>query len=350
MTEPITYREAGVDIEAADEALRLARAHIRSTFTPLVVSDLGTFGAMFRFPAGQYRDPVLVASTDSVGTKLKIAFATGIHDTVGADLVNHCVNDILVQGARPLFFLDYLGMGKVVPETVAAILAGLAAACRETGTALIGGEIAELPGIYQPGEYDLAGTIVGVVEGEQVLTAERVRPGDALLGLASDGLHTNGYSLARKVLLVAAGMPLEAQVPELGRTLAQELLRPHRGYGPAVWPLLASGDIHGMAHITGGGIPDNLRRALPEGCRAVVDGAAWPVPPIFRLIGRLGRVPTPDWYRTFNLGIGFILVVKAGQADTLAAALTGAGETVYRIGSIESGPREVIIERPQASV
>jgi len=350
MTEPITYREAGVDIEAADEALRLARAHIRSTFTPLVASDLGTFGAMFRFPAGQYRDPVLVASTDSVGTKLKIAFATGIHDTVGADLVNHCVNDILVQGARPLFFLDYLGMGKVVPETVAAILAGLAAACRETGTALIGGEIAELPGIYQPGEYDLAGTIVGVVEGDQVLTGERVRPGDALLGLASDGLHTNGYSLARKVLLEAAGMPLEAQVPELGRTLAQELLRPHRGYGPAVWPLLASGDIHGMAHITGGGIPDNLRRALPAGCRAVVDGAAWPVPPIFRLIGRLGRVPTGDWYRTFNLGIGFILVVKAEQADTLAAALTGAGETVYRIGSVESGPREVIIERPQASV
>ena len=350
MPEPITYRDAGVDIDAANQALELARAHIRSTFTPLVATDIGTFGAMFRFPSADYQEPLLVASTDSVGTKLKIAYATGLHDSVGADLVNHCVNDILVQGARPLFFLDYVGIGKVVPETIVALISGLAQACRQTGTALIGGEIAELPGIYQVGEYDLAGTIVGVVERARALDPSAVRPGDLLLGLASHGLHTNGYSLARQVLLEVAALPLHQEVPELGHTLAQELLRVHHCYGPALWPLLSQGGIHAMAHITGGGIPDNLCRALPERCRAVVDASAWPVPPICRLIARLGHVPPDDLYRTFNMGIGFILIAAPERAEALTQALTGQGEAVYRIGRIEAGPREVTIRQAAPAV
>lgn len=346
MPDPITYRDAGVDIEAADEALRLARPDIRSTFNPLVATDVGTFGAMFRFPAEQYREPLLVASTDSVGTKLKVAFLTGRHGTVGEDIVNHCVNDILVQGARPLFFLDYLGVGKVVPAVIAALIHGLSKACRETGTALIGGEIAELPGVYKVDEYDLAGTIIGAVERAAAFTGERVEPGDALLGLASTGLHTNGYSLARKVLLEVAGLSLDAVLPELGRSLADELLTVHRCYGPSIWPLLADPGLHAMAHITGGGIPDNLRRALPAGCRAVVDGSAWPAPPICRLIGRLGNVPTGDLYRTFNMGIGFIVVCASNKAGELARLLRASGETVYEIGHIEHGPEEVIIDKP----
>jgi len=350
MGKPITYRDAGVDIDAMDEALRLSREAIRSTFNPLVATDVGTFGAMFRFPQQEYRNPLLVASTDSVGTKLKIAFLTGIHNTVGRDIVNHCVNDILVQGARPLFFLDYIGTNKVVPQVIAQVISGLAAACREVGTALIGGEIAEMPDLYHPGEYDLAGTIIGVVERERALTPQAVRPGDVLLGLASNGLHSNGYSLARKVLLEMARLPLDEEMPVLGRTLAQELLRVHRCYGPVIWPLLASGEIHGMAHITGGGIPDNLRRALPEGCRAVVDAAAWPVPPIFTLIASKADIPTPDCYRTFNMGIGFVLVVAAQAADRLEDALAAAGEQVYRLGWVEAGAREVMLTGTPGSV
>jgi phosphoribosylformylglycinamidine cyclo-ligase len=344
--ERITYRDAGVDIDAANEAVLRMREHIRSTFTPGVLNDVGSFGGMFAL-AGLtgLQNPVLVSSIDGVGTKLKVAIAVGKHDTIGRDLVNHCINDILVQGARPLFFLDYFATGKLLPTVVVDVVKGLAEGCRETGCALIGGETAEMPGLYIEGDYDLAGCIVGIVDRDRIVTGGRIEPGDTLVGLASSGLHTNGYSLARRILLDAGenSLSLYEHLPSLGRTLSEELLMTHRCYAPTVLPLLDEFDIKGMAHITGGGFYDNIPRILPANCSATIERRTWPIPPIFSLIQERGNVPEPEMFRTFNMGIGFILVVPADQAPLLAHRLNALGESAYILGNIHRGVREVDI-------
>jgi phosphoribosylformylglycinamidine cyclo-ligase len=339
-TNSYTYRDAGVDIDAGERAVQLMKAHVRRTFTPSVLADLGSFGAMFAPDFTGIAQPVLVASADGVGTKVKVAIATGRHTTVGQDLVNHCINDILVQGARPLFFLDYYAVGKLDPLVAAQVVEGLSIACAAAGCALIGGETAEMPDLYTPGEYDLAGFIVGLVDRGKVLTGAEIRPGDAVLGLASNGLHTNGYTLARKLMFEVAGHAPDDMLP-WGRTVADELLRVHRCYAPAILPLLADNLILGMAHITGGGLPGNLVRSLPEGCRAVLDATSWETQPIFTYLGKVGNVPRHDIYRTFNMGVGMALVARADQADALAERLTAVGETVWRIGEITASTRGV---------
>ncbi len=335
------YARAGVDIDAAMDAVGRMKAHIKTTLTPGVLTDVGSFGGMFALSAlGPLQEPVLVSSIDGVGTKLKIAFATGRHDTVGKDLVSHCVNDILVQGARPLFFLDYFGTGKLEPGVAAAVVKGLADGCREAGCALIGGETAEMPGLYAAGEYDLAGCIVGLVERTKIVNGAHVQPGDVLIGLASDGLHTNGYSLARQALLEDAQLSLTAPVPELGGvtlggvTLGEALLWPHRCYAPAVLPLLdlSPAPIKAMAHITGGGFVDNIPRVLPAGIGVQIDEGAWDVPPLFRLIQEKGGVSKAEMFRVFNMGIGFVLIVTPNLADETLARLKASGETAYRLG------------------
>lgn len=333
------YARAGVDIDAATDAVRRMKAHILQTVTPGVLTGVGSFGGMFALSAlGQLSDPVLVSSVDGVGTKLKIAFATGRHDTVGRDLVSHCVNDILVQGARPLFFLDYFGTGRLDPSVAADVVKGLADGCRAAGCALIGGETAEMPGLYAPGEYDLAGCIVGLVERARVVDGSGVRPGDVVLGLASDGLHTNGYSLARQALLEDARMSLDAPVPELGGvTLADALLWPHRCYAPAVLPLLETHSVKAMAHITGGGFVDNIPRVLPPGVGVRIDKSAWEVPPLFRLIQERGGVGEAEMFRVFNMGVGFVLIVAPGAADETMTRLTNAGERVCVLGEAVPG-------------
>ena len=339
-----TYADAGVDIEAGTEAVQQMKAHLRSTFTPNVLADVGTFGGMFALDAADLNnEPVLVSSIDGVGTKLKIAFALNRHDSIGRDLVSHCVNDILVQGARPLFFLDYFGTGKLAPSVAAEVVKGLADGCRAVGCALVGGETAEMPGMYQSGEYDLAGCIVGLVQKNKIIDGRRVAVGDSLVGLASDGLHTNGYSLARHVLLEMAGLSLEDFIPELGKTLGDELLAPHRCYAPAVLPLLDTFDIHAIAHLTGGGFYDNIPRALPSDCQAVVDRRSWTPAPIFQLIQQLGGVPDSEMFRTFNMGIGLVLVVPAEQALFVVEQLNASGENSAIIGSIIRGSHEVQI-------
>ena len=309
--------------------------------TPGVLTDVGSFGGMFALSAlGTLQDPVLVSSIDSVGTKVMIAFLTGRHDTIGRDLVNHCVNDILVQGARPLFFLDYLGVGRINPEVAADVVKGLAEGCRAAGCALIGGETAELPGLYQPDDYDLAGCIVGMVERDRIVDGAGVAPGDVVLGLASEGLHTNGYSLARQALLEDARMALDAPVPELGGvTLGDALLWPHRCYAPAVLPLLdrSPAPVKAMAHITGGGFVDNIPRVLPPGVGVQIDRGAWDVPPLFRLIGDKGGVSEAEMFRVFNMGIGFVLIVAPDAADETLARLRAAGETACRLGEAVAG-------------
>jgi phosphoribosylformylglycinamidine cyclo-ligase len=318
------YKGSGVDIDAGNETVRRIRLLARSTFTPGVLSDIGSFGGLFRLEPGRFQDPVLVSSADGVGTKLKVAFRANRHDTVGADLVNHCVNDILVQGARPLFFLDYLATGRLAPDVAESIVGGIAAACRENGCALLGGETAEMPGMYADGEYDLAGFIVGVVERARIVDGRRIAAGDVLIGLPSSGLHTNGYSLARRIAFDLLRMEVDSHVGELGQTLGAALLATHRSYLPDIQPLLDAGRIRGMAHITGGGITDNLPRVLPEGTAAVVNLDSWEVPPVFRWLQRGGNVPIEDMLRTFNMGIGLILVAARGDAELLAGSLAGA--------------------------
>ena len=308
-----------------------------------MVSDVGTFGAMFALSDWAGGDSLLVSSVDSVGTKLMVAALMNSHTTVGQDIVNHCVNDILAQGARPLFFMDYIAAGKLTPGFIAEVLQGLVTGCKEAGCALIGGETAELPGVYEEGQYDLVGFIAGVVERSRAVQGDRVQPGDVLIGLASDGLHTNGYSLARKLFFEVAGMSVDQYVAELNRTLGEELMRVHRCYAPAVLPLLEEVEVRGMAHITGGGIPDNLVRCLPEGCRAVVERGSWHVPAIFDLIQDLGRVTEEEMYHTFNMGVGFVLVVPEKAAEEAASKLSARDETAYRIGRIESGERGLVI-------
>jgi phosphoribosylformylglycinamidine cyclo-ligase len=328
-----TYAAAGVDIAAADRAKGRIKRLARATFNSNVLAEIGGFGGLFQLPRG-YRQPVLVSSADGVGTKLKVAFATGVHDTVGRDLVNHCVNDILVQGAEPLFFLDYIAVGKMVPATVAALIEGLSRGCRENGCVLIGGETAEMPGFYAPGEYDLAGCIVGIVERRALLTGAGIRPGDALIGLRSAGLHTNGYALARKLLFETARYRPSTRVKELGMTVGEALLAEHRSYLPLLRPLLKAQRLRGMAHITGGGIGGNLPRILPRGCAAEVRMSAWERPPLFRLLQRMGEVPEADMRRTFNLGIGMILVVAPGERAAVERHLRRHGEEPIPLGQI----------------
>jgi phosphoribosylformylglycinamidine cyclo-ligase len=339
------YAQAGVDIDAASDAVGRMKAHILSTRTPGVVTDIGSFGGMFALSAlGPMRDPLLVSSIDGVGTKLKIAFATGRHDTIGCDLVWHCVNDILVQGARPLFFLDYFGTGKLSPEVAADVVKGLAEGCRSVGCALIGGETAEMPRLYQPGEYDLAGCIVGIVEREDVIDGSHVQPGDAVLGLASSGLHTNGYSLARQVLLHDCALPLDQPIQELGGIpLAEALLWPHRCYAPSILPLLPNQAIHAMAHLTGGGFIDNIPRVLPHGIGVQIRTDSWEIPPLFQFIQKRGGISEAEMFRVFNMGIGFILIASPEAADGLVRQLTDAGETVTRLGTAIPGDGVIFI-------
>jgi len=340
-TKRIRYRDAGVNIDEADRTVGAIKKMAQRTFTPGVLTDIGTFGACFSLTG--WKKPVLVSSVDGVGTKLKIAFLTGRHDTIGQDLVNHCVNDIAVQGAVPLFFLDYLAVGKLDAEVAASVVSGISRACRENGCALIGGETAEMPGLYTGGEYDLAGTIVGAVEKRDLITGRTIRAGDVLIGLPSTGLHTNGYSLARKLLFEIAGYQPNTWRHELGTTVAEELLKIHRSYLKPMRALISAGLLKGAAHITGGGITDNTPRMLPSQLAAAIEVAAWPVPPIFSLLRDIGNMPEDDWRRTLNLGIGMIFAV--GEKDAMAAErlLKRMEEPHYTVGRViklrRGGPR-----------
>jgi phosphoribosylformylglycinamidine cyclo-ligase len=335
------YRQAGVNIDAGNETVRRIRSIARSTFTSGVLSDIGSFGGLFQLNTDRYRDPVLVSSADGVGTKLKVAFMTGRHDTVGADLVNHCVNDILVQGAEPLFFLDYLATGRLSPEVAEQVVAGVGRGCRENGCALIGGETAEMPGFYADGEYDIAGFIVGVVERSKIIDGGGIAPGDVLLGLPSAGLHTNGYSLARHVLFERAGLTPDSFVPALGATVGDTLLAPHRSYLATLRPLVDAGLVKAMAHITGGGITENLPRVLPDGCAATVDRLSWAVPPVFQLIQQHGDIAVDEMYRAFNMGIGMVVVVAATETGRALELLDRGGEHAVGIGRIVAGGHDV---------
>ena len=333
----IDYRASGVDIDAGNETVRRIKSLAKSTFTPGVLSDIGSFGGLFALDRAKYTEPVLVASTDGVGTKLKVAFMTGKHDTIGADLVNHCVNDVLVQGAEPLFFLDYLATGRLSPDVAEQVIAGVARGCKENGCALLGGETAEMPGFYADGEYDIAGTIVGVVEKPKVIDGRTIVPDDALIGLPSAGLHTNGYSLARSVFFDLLGFKSDTYVPELGATAGDALLAPHRSYLKAVRPLLEAGLIKGMAHITGGGITENLPRTLPSGTAAEVDRRAWAVPAIFSLLQKRGGIAENEMLRAFNMGIGLVICTGRPSESRVLHMLKAAGEAPIVIGRVVKG-------------
>jgi len=333
----ITYAGSGVDIKAGDKAVERIKKLARETFNSQVLTEIGSFGGFFKPDLVGIKNPVFISSTDSVGTKLKLAFMTNKHDTVGEDLVNHCVNDILVHGAKPLFFLDYIAVGKLKPEVVAEVVFGISRACKATGTALIGGETAELPGFYHPGEYDLVGFVVGMVDQSKIIDGSAIQSGDVCLGLPSNGLHTNGYTLARKVAFEIAGLKPSDMIEELGTTIDKALMEIHRCYAPVVRPLLEKYNIHGMAHITGGGIPGNLKRVLPSSLEAVITKGSWPVLPIFDYLKKVGNIDPGDTYSTFNMGIGFILVVAEQDADEIIKDLKEAGETAYHIGEIKRG-------------
>lgn len=339
--KPITYSDAGVDIDAATRATDKIKELAKRTFNSRTLSEIGSFGGMFDGAFPQMRQPVLVASADGVGTKLKIAFLTGIHNTVGRDLVNHCVNDILVQGARPLFFLDYVATGKLMPEVVASVVEGVAEGCRENGCVLLGGETAEMPDMYSRGEYDIAGFIVGVADKEYVIDGRNIVPGDVLLALPSVGLHTNGYSLARKLFLEVAGYNINQSVEELGSSVGEALLQPHVSYLDALGPLLDTKLIKGLAHITGGGLIDNIPRILPECCAVEITKGSWPLLPIFEVMQRIGNVSEAEMYRTFNMGVGMAVVVAADDADQVRRSIEKTGSTTYQIGSVTPGDREV---------
>lgn len=330
--DPITYKLSGVDIDAGEETVERIKPHVKKTFTSAVLSELGSFGALFdaRFPG--YNEPVLVSSVDGVGTKLKVAQAMGIHSTIGQDLVNHCVNDILVCGAKPLFFLDYFSTGKLVPETAESVIAGMATACKENGCALIGGETAEMPGIYDGEDYDLAGTIVGLAEKHLLLKRERVQEGDVLLALPSTGLHTNGYSLARRVVLKKH--EFTDYSPELGTSFGEALLAVHRSYFHSVYPLVEQKLINGMSHITGGGLIANTKRVIPEHLDLEVDWNSWERPVLFKLIQELGSVPEEDMRRALNLGIGLVLIISRDASEQVRTHLAGQGEKVFQIGRV----------------
>ena len=339
--ERLTYRDAGVDIDAQDEALRRISDLVRSTRTAGVLADLGSFGGVFAPDLRGMAQPLLVASADGVGTKLRVASRAGIHDTVGRDLVHHCINDILVQGARPLFFLDYVAAGKLDPAVLAAVVEGIAGACRDHGCALLGGETAEMPGFYAEGDYDVAGFIVGLVDRGQLLDGSRIRVGDRLIGLPSAGLHTNGYSLARKVFFDVLGLDIHERVPELGATVAEALLAEHRCYFAPLELALDEGWVHALAHITGGGLTDNVPRVLPAGTAARIERGSWPVPPLFELLERAGGVGLDEMYRVFNMGIGMVVISGGEEADLLESHLGRIGQPHHRIGEIVEGDGKV---------
>jgi phosphoribosylformylglycinamidine cyclo-ligase len=343
VTKPISYSDAGVDIDAATRATDKIKELARRTFNQRTLSEIGSFGGMFDGAFPNLTQPVLVASADGVGTKLKIAFATGVHNTVGRDLVNHCVNDILVQGARPLFFLDYIATGKLSPDVVASIVEGVTDGCRENSCVLLGGETAEMPGFYQKGEYDIAGFIVGVVDRGKIIDGKTIAPGDVLLALPSAGLHTNGYSLARKLFFEVAGYEPDTNLPELGMTAGEALLLPHLSYLQPLDGLLDKGLIKGLAHITGGGLTDNIPRILPEGTAVMIEKDSWPIPPLFELMRRLGNVSENEMYRTFNMGVGMVIVCSTGDVETIETHLRSRGEEFYAIGNVVTGNREVLI-------
>ena len=344
MAKQLTYKDSGVDIDAGNYSVKLIKDSVRATYRPEVLGDLGGFGGLFALNVGKYKEPVLVSGTDGVGTKLRLAFLLDKHDTIGQDAVAMCVNDILVQGAEPLYFLDYLAVGKLIPEQVAAVVKGIAGACKASGCALIGGETAEMHGFYPEGEYDIAGFAVGVVEKSKVITAERVKEGDILLGLPSSGVHSNGYSLVRKIVFEKMGYKGTEVIPELGKTIGEELLTPTRLYPKACLPLIENFDIHGMVHITGGGFYENIPRALPENFAAEVDASAWDMPPIFRLLQQWGDVDWKEMYRTFNMGIGMVIIASKAEAEKIKADLASAGEAVYEIGYVKKGGHDVTIK------
>jgi phosphoribosylformylglycinamidine cyclo-ligase len=340
--QPMDYKSSGVDIDAGHEVVRRIKGLARSTFTPGVLSEIGSFGGLFRLEPGEYADPVMVASADGVGTKLKVAFLANRHDTVGEDLVNHCVNDILVQGARPLFFLDYLATGRLAPDVAEQIVAGIARGCRANGCALLGGETAEMPGFYAAGEYDLAGFIVGAVDRARIVNGATIRPGDTLIGLPSTGLHTNGYSLVRRIVFDELKLTVDSVLPGIGTTVADALLAVHRSYLKVIGPLLAEpGLVQGLAHITGGGITDNVPRIFPAGVGARIDRRAWEVPALFRFLGEAGRVPVDDMYRSFNMGIGLIIACRGADAARVMTMLAGQGEAPRVVGELVPGERVV---------
>jgi phosphoribosylformylglycinamidine cyclo-ligase len=338
----VTYADAGVDIERGNRTKKRIKYLAHKTFTKGVLSEIGGFGALFSVDKEKYADPVLVSSVDGVGTKLKIAFSMNLHNTIGADLVNHCVNDIAVQGATPLFFMDYLATGKLEPEIAEKVVEGLSTACKHNGCALIGGETAEMPGFYPDGEYDLAGFIVGVVERSKIVNGEAVQVGDIVLGLPSTGLHTNGYSLARKLFFEMARYTPDTYVNEIKGKAGGELMRTHKSYWPIIKKLLAGECVSAMAHITGGGITENLPRVLPRGTSAVIEYGSWPVLPIFQHLQKLGNVPQDEMLRTFNMGLGMLLIIPAAKFKKAQSVLERAGEKAYTVGRIVKGERKVM--------
>ncbi|HEX9607243.1 MAG TPA: phosphoribosylformylglycinamidine cyclo-ligase [Gemmatimonadaceae bacterium] len=338
--DALRYGSAGVDIDASNAAKKRIRKLAESTFTKGVVGGFGGFGGMFRMPPNLEK-PVLVSSADGVGTKIKVAIEAGRHDTIGRDLVNHCVNDILVQGALPLFFLDYVAFGKLDPTVAESVVAGVATGCRENGCALIGGETAEMPGLYTPPDYDLAGFIVGYVEENRILGSHAVRPDDVLIGLPSSGLHTNGYSLARKIIAERLKLRMSDAFPGAGGTVADVLLAEHRSYLPALKPVLDR--IHAMAHVTGGGLPENLDRALSQSLDAVIDTSSWKVPAVFRVLQEAGSVKPEEMYRTFNMGVGMVVICAPSDVKSVLSAVSAAGFVGWKIGSLKPGSGAVIL-------
>ena len=337
--KPLTYADAGVSFEAESEAISRLKSLVKTTYRPEVLSDVGSFGGLFALKT--YQEPVLVSSTDSVGTKLKVAFKVGRHDTVGFDIVAHCGNDIVVQGAEPLFFLDYIGINKVTPAVIEEIVTGLTSGCREIGCALIGGEIAELSDLYAQGEYDLVGTIVGAVERNDVITGARITPGDQLIGLGAAGLHTNGFSLARRILFDRCNYRVDTYLPELSTTVGEALLASHKSYVKSILSLRKVCDIKGLAHITGGGLPGNVVRILPDGCTAYIRDGAWEILPVFPLLQAKGDVEEAEMYRVFNMGIGMVVIVAPNAVDAALASLKASGESTYQIGEVIAGEKEV---------
>jgi phosphoribosylformylglycinamidine cyclo-ligase len=334
------YKDSGVDIDKANKAMRSIGRDVRSTWGDGVLSGEGSFGGLFRVPDG-YREPVLVSSTDGVGTKLLVASSAKRFDTVGQDLVNHCVNDILVQGARPLYFLDYVAAGHLEPEVVAGVVSGLASACRENGCALIGGETAEMPGVYHGDDFDLAGTIVGIVERDAIIDGRTIVPGDVVFAFESNGLHTNGYSLARRIAFDAAGLDVDDEIPGLGCSVADEFLRVHRSYLAAVSAVMKRAAVKGLAHVTGGGVVENLPRILPDGCAAVIRRGSWPEPPVFSWLATRGEVPEVEMFRVFNMGLGMLVVV--GKEEAGRVPKSPAGLKAHPVGEIVAGERFVDI-------
>lgn len=339
--EKLTYRDAGVDVDAGNRAVKLIKGYVKSTFQPGVLGELGGFGGFFQLDISKYREPVLVSGTDGVGTKLKIAFMMDKHDTIGIDAVAMCVNDILVHGAKPLFFLDYIAVGKLIPEKVAEIVKGVAEGCRIAGCALLGGETAEMPGMYGENEYDIAGFVVGVVDKNKIVDGSLIKRGDVVIGIASSGLHSNGYSLARKVLFEVGKLSPRDYIEELGCTLGEEILRPTKIYSKTV-NALKDFNIHGMAHITGGGIFENLPRILPEGLQVEINEKAWDVPPIFTMIQKIGHVEDREMHRTFNMGIGYVIIAAEKDANDILEVIRQQGEKGWIIGQVSNGSGGVV--------